>query len=294
MMQDTTQHLKVALMQMTPTRDVQVNLSQVLDLIKKAADQNAELIVVPENALCIGSNQVMREAAIRLDGPEVQALGDAAREAQAVVVLGGAKCRGADEIVRNSALVFSPSGNLVAVYDKVHLFNANVGGVVFNASSVEAAGDSMLVVEVKGVKVGVTICYDVRFPELFRQLALAGAEVILVPAAFTYKTGEAHWEVLMRARAIESSAYVIASATIRGAHSSVDGFETYGHALAVDPWGRILDDLGDAPQCVRVLTLDMAQVKSVRSSLPVLDGIRPEVYASSPKLIAIEEAEHAG
>lgn len=281
--------LRVALTQMQPSLDVARNLRIVLELVREAANQSADLIVIPENALCIGRNQEMREAAIHRDGPELEALRKAARDAGAVVVLGGAKCIGADGRIRNSALVIDTLGEVVASYDKLHLFNARVAGTVFNASAVEQAGDQMLIVEVKGVKVGLSICFDIRFPELYRSLARAGAQVLLIPAAFTHTTGIAHWEVLVRARAIESSAYVIASATIRGDHSARDGFETWGHALAVDPWGAVLADLGTAEQSVKVVPLRIEEVGRIRESLPVLTGGRYDVYAQRPATVKISE-----
>jgi predicted amidohydrolase len=139
---------------------------------------------------------------------------------------------------------------------------------------------------VRGVRVGLTICYDVRFPELYRRLALAGAEVLLVPAAFTQTTGEAHWEVLLRARAVENAAFVVASATVRS-HDGSDAWATYGHALVVDPWGAVLADLGEAQRAVKVVELDLGQVERVREQLPVLRGTRPDAYAAEPQSLQI-------
>jgi predicted amidohydrolase len=283
--------LRVALTQMQPSLDIRRNLRIALELVREAGEREADLIVLPENALCIGSNQKMREAAIRLDGPELDALRAAAREVRAVVVLGGAKCLGSDGQIRNSAHVIDAQGEIAACYDKLHLFNATVAGTVFNASAVEQAGDHMQIVEVKGVKVGLSVCYDIRFPEMYRSLARAGAQVLLVPAAFTYTTGQAHWEVLVRSRAIENSAYLIASATIRGDHSAQEGFETWGHALAVDPWGAVLADLGTAQQAVQIVSLRMSEVERIRTSLPVLGGGRHDVYGQQPASAVISKGE---
>ncbi|MDO8279996.1 MAG: nitrilase-related carbon-nitrogen hydrolase, partial [Burkholderiaceae bacterium] len=136
----------------------------------------------------------------------------------------------------------------------------------------------------KGVRVGITICYDLRFPELYRRLAVAGAQVMLVPSAFTQITGEAHWEVLLRARAIECGAYVIASATIQGEDGS-DAFPTYGHALAIDPWGKVLIDLGETRSGCTVVSLDVDKVEKARTSLPVLKGLQQATVAREPLLL---------
>jgi len=274
--------LRVGLMQLRPTRDVRANLKDVLAAIEQAGAQDAELIVVPENALCIGSNAEMRAAAVRLDGPEISAIRDAARRAGATVVVGGFKQKSERPLLQNTALVIREDGGIQGSYDKVHLFNAVVNGTAFHASDVEAAGGQLVIANVKGVKVGLSICFDIRFPEMFRQLARAGAEVILIPAAFTQTTGEAHWEVLVRARAIENEAYVVASATITPDDAVQSGFETYGHALVVGPWGDIMADLGRAPHEVRVVELDLDEVARIRARLPVLDVARPDVYGNEP------------
>jgi predicted amidohydrolase len=174
----------------------------------------------------------------------------------------------------------------VGGYDKIHLFDARVGGQSFEASSVELAGGQPVILEIQGARIGLTICYDVRFPELYRQLALAGAEVFLVPAAFTRVTGAAHWEVLLRARAIENAAYVVASATIGSPTEGVDAFPTYGHALAVDPWGEVLADLGEQPVSARVLDLDLDTVARTREKIPVLRGVRADAYARPAEVLS--------
>jgi len=274
--------LRVGLMQLQPTRNVQANLKDVLSGIEQAGAQGAELIVVPENALCIGSNAEMRAAAVRLDGPEISAIRDAARRAGATVVVGGFKQKSERPLLQNTALVIREDGGIQGSYDKVHLFNAVVNGTAFRASDVESAGEQLVIADVKGVKVGLSICFDIRFPEMFRQLARAGAELILIPAAFTQATGEAHWEILVRARAIENEAYVVASATITSDDAVESGFPTYGHALAVGPWGEVIADLGTAPHAVRVVELDLDKVARIRAKLPVLDVARTDVYGKEP------------
>jgi predicted amidohydrolase len=240
----------------------------------------------------IGTNDEMRAAALTIESPEIDQLRSSARDASATVILGGFKRRATDGSVHNTALVIGPSGEIAGGYDKIHLFDATIGGQKFQASRVEVAGSEPVIAVINGVKVAVTICYDVRFPELYRTLARAGAEVFLVPAAFTFKTGEAHWEVLLRARAIENTVYVLGSATIRGRNGD-DAFETWGHALAVDPWGSVLADLGTAEFAYRTVELDMELLEEVRRNLPVLRGMRPQAYATEPRMIEATLADES-
>lgn len=272
--------LRVGLTQWHATRDVEANVEQAVAAIRSCAAEGAQLVVLPENGLMLGSNTEMREAAFSEAGdPHLGRVADAASENDVVVVVGGVKNR-TDAGTFNSALVYDRSGHLAGRYDKIHLFDARVGGQSFEATAVEQRGRQPVIVDVDGVAVGLTICYDVRFPELYRNLALGGAEVILVPAAFTRITGDAHWEVLLRSRAIESGAYVLASATVHGDGQTPDAFETYGHALAVGPWGEVLADLGEEPFATKVLDFDLDEVDAVRERLPVLRGVQPETYGA--------------
>ncbi|MBK1780392.1 carbon-nitrogen hydrolase family protein [Advenella sp. WQ 585] len=268
--------IKVALTQMQPGLDVKLNLEQALGLIELAKPQNPDLVLLPENALCIGTNQQMRDAAITFDGPEIAALCKAAQEARSAIVLGGAKCRNADGVICNSAIIINKEGKVLGHYDKIHLFNAQVEGKQFNASAVEQAGADMVLVSLEDVTIGITICYDIRFPELYRNLAYNGAEIILVPAAFTIPTGKAHWDALLRARAIENSCYIVASATIGSAETTE--FPTFGHAAIIDPWGEIVVGLGTIEQAVQVHEIQLDKVWSTRASLRVLESARPDVY----------------
>lgn len=276
----TNRRMRVGLTQWHATRDIEANVEHAIRAIRSCAADEAQLVVLPENGLMLGTNAEMREAAFSEQGdPHLERIAEAARENEVVVVVGGLKNR-TGEGTFNSALVYDRSGHLAGRYDKIHLFDARIGGHSFEASSVEQAGSNPVILEVDDVSVGLTVCYDVRFPELYRSLALAGAEVILVPAAFTRITGDAHWEVLLRSRAIESGAYVVASATVHGDGTSEDAFETYGHALVVGPWGDVLVDLGEEPYAATVVELDLDEVGAVRDRLPVLRGVRSETYGS--------------
>lgn len=276
--------LKVGLTQWRATRDVERNTETAGAMVREAAAGGADLVLLPENGLMLGSNAEMRDAAFHAEAPQVVRLAGLAREHGVTVVLGGMKNRTPDGVF-NSALVLGPDGSVTGRYDKIHLFDARVGGTSFEASGVELPGSEPVLVEVNGVVVGLTVCYDVRFPELYRALAGAGAQVLLVPAAFTRITGAAHWEVLLRARAIENGAFVVASATVHGDGGEPDVFETYGHALAVGPWGDVLADLGEAQAACRVVELDLAAVDKARTALAVLRQTRPDAYAAPPRTL---------
>ncbi|MGK5112341.1 MULTISPECIES: carbon-nitrogen hydrolase family protein [unclassified Geodermatophilus] len=269
------------------TTDVAANLAVALDLVGRAAADGARLVVLPENGLMLGTNAQMRARLLREDGPEIRALGEAAAAHGVTVVLGGMKNATADGVF-NSAIAIGPDGLVAGRYDKIHLFDARVGGQSFEASSVEQAGSEPVLLDVDGTTVGLTICYDVRFPELSRALATAGAEVLLVPAAFTHPTGRAHWHTLLRARAIENGCYVVAPATVRSPEGpGHDAFETYGHALVVSPWGEVLLDLEERTPAVAVVELDLTTVREVRTALPVLAGTKPAAYRTAPRTIAV-------
>lgn len=285
-------HVRVGLTQLSPTRDLATNVAHAVDIVDRLAGDGPDVVLLPENCLAIGTNEEMRATAVREDSAEIDAIRAAARRAGAAVVLGGFKRIPDDGRIRNTALVIGPDGGTVARYDKIHLFDAKVDGHSYRASDVETAGDHPVLVDVGGARIGLTICYDIRFPELHRGLALAGAEVVLVPAAFTARTGAAHWEVLNRARAIENAVYVVSSATI--AHRGATSFPTYGHALAVDPWGEVIADLGTTPHGGVVLDLDLDRVGEVRDSLPVLAGVRPDAYAAAAELVVVDELARIG
>lgn len=277
--------LRVGLTQLSPTLDVATNVEQAVDMVLALGPAKPDLVLLPENCLAIGTNAQMRASALAQDSPEIDALRDAALRAATTVVLGGFKRVAPDGRIYNTALVIDARGTVVGHYDKVHLFDANLGGTSYQASSVESPGTHPVMIVVNGVRIGLTICFDVRFPELHRRLAAAGAEVILVPAAFVTATGVAHWEVLNRARAIENGAYVVASATVGLAADTT--FPTYGHALAVDPWGRVLADLGAQKSGSRVIDLDLTLVEEARRSLPVLKAVRPDAYVAEVEEIDV-------
>ena len=258
---------KVAAIQMASGPNVTGNLSEARRLIAKAAEQGARLVVLPEFFAIMGMNDkdkvAVREQAGT--GPIQKFLGDTAREFK-IWLVGGSIPMAASVPgkVRNTCLVFDERGQQVARYDKMHLFNLELGNENYHEANTIEPGDKVVVVDSPFGRIGLAICYDLRFPELFR--AMKNVDVIVLPSAFTETTGKMHWEVLVRARAIENLAYVIASAQ-GGYH--INGRETHGNTMIVDPWGRILDRLPRGSGVV-VADVNPSYQASLRSSLPAL------------------------
>jgi len=263
--------LCVAAVQLRSGKDVEQNLAECRRWVEAASARQPQLILLPENFAFLGYEADKRSLAERLGdeaAPIQRALTAMARQTGAYVVGGGMPERSGDpDRPYNSALVYSPRGDLVGVYRKMHLFDADLpNGERLRESAAVSAGADPVVVEVAHVQVGLSICYDVRFPELYRVLVDQGAEVLLVPAAFTRETGRDHWHVLLRARAIESGAWVVA-ADQWGEHAP--GRVSYGHSVVVDPWGTPVAECSDGPG-VLVSELDLGYVRAVRARLPSL------------------------
>jgi deaminated glutathione amidase len=265
--------LRVGAVQLCSTHDREANLAKCSELTAHAASEGARLVVLPECFSFLGRREGEKLAvAEALDGkgPVMSTLRELAAR-HSVWLIGG----GTPELVPgdskrsyNTAVVIDPDGEVVARYRKIHLFDVDIpGGAVLRESDSTAAGDELVVVDVADAPVGVSICYDVRFPELYRKLVKdMGAEVLLVPAAFTAHTGAAHWHLLLRARAIEDQAWVVAPAQW-GRHN--DKRESYGHTLIVDPWGTIVGERADGDGVV-VATLDGDTVEKRRTQMPCL------------------------
>jgi predicted amidohydrolase len=259
--------------QLRSTDDVSANLATCGELIAQAAAEGAQLVVLPENFSFLGRREGDKLAAAEtLDGQgaAMAALRERATKHAVWIVGGGMPERIHDDPKRtyNTAVAIDPHGELVARYRKIHLFDVEIpGGAVLRESASTAPGDELVVVDIAGAPVGVSICYDVRFPELYRQLVKdMGAEVLLVPAAFTAHTGAAHWHLLLRARAVEDQTWVVAAAQW-GRHN--DKRESYGHSLIVDPWGTVVGEQATGDGVV-VATLDGAAVAQRRTQMPAL------------------------
>ena len=269
--------MKVATIQMVSGSDVAGNLAQAHTLLGEAAQAGAELAVLPEYFCLLGQHDADKLTIQEVDGagPIQQFLADAAREFKVWIVGGTVPLslsgEGSSDRVCNSTLVYNPQGERVARYDKIHLFRFDNGQETYDESRVLAAGSEPVRFDLPSRDghrwhVGLSICYDLRFPELYRAYAKAGAELLLVPSAFTYTTGKAHWEVLLRARAIENLAFVAAAAQ-GGVHDN--GRRTWGQSLLIDPWGEVLAERAEAPGWV-MADLSYERLTACRASLPAL------------------------
>lgn len=261
--------MRAALLQMTSGIDPQENGRTLTDAIPRAKAGGAAMLFTPEMSNILDRDRARAAQAIvaEEDDHVLAAVRDAAARAGLWVHLGSIAVRGPDGRYANRGIVIDDNGNIRARYDKLHLFDVDLPtGESWRESNAYAPGDRAVVVDTPLGRLGLSICYDLRFPDLYRALSDAGATIFAIPAAFTVPTGKAHWHVMMRARAIEAGAYVLAAAQA-GTHS--DGRVTYGHSLAVDPWGEVLCDLGPEP-ALDFAEIDPARVADVRTRIPVL------------------------
>lgn len=266
---------RVAAIQMASGPNVMANLTEAGKLISRAVDAGAGMVVLPENFAMMGMNE---QDKIKVkekpgSGPIQEFLSKEAANRNIWIVGGTIPLETADqERVRAACLIYNDSGELVAEYDKVHLFDVMLeeSGETYNESETIEPGNAITVVDTPFGRLGVAICYDLRFPELFRSMANEKVDIVAVPSAFTAITGKAHWETLLRARAIENLVYVVAAAQ-GGYH--VNGRETYGNSMIVDPWGTVLDCLPRGSGFV-VSEIDMDKIKNTRRSFPVLEHRR--------------------
>jgi predicted amidohydrolase len=270
-----SRRMVAAAIQMSSTPDKEQNKRTAEALIRSAASAGAELVALPELWSCHGLEAVYRENAEPVPGPTTDFMGDLAREF-GVYLLGGSILEGEPgaERLSNTSTLFAPSGELVALYRKIHLFDVKVSDREYLESASIAPGDEIVTAKAGATTLGLSVCYDVRFPELYRLLALGGAEVLAVPAAFTLQTGKDHWEVLLRARAIENQAFVLAPAQWG---QKADGRWTYGRSMIVDPWGTVLATCPDRNGHA-LAPLDLGYLDRFRAEFPALANRRPETY----------------
>ena len=266
--------MRVALVQTTSTDDVAANLLAASRLVEEAAGRGASLVALPENFAFLRREGAPIPCAQGLDGEIVGCLRALARRLH-VRILGGSFPEAVPDESRvfNTSVLISPAGEIEAVYRKIHLFDVDLGasgGGVYRESAFVVPGQEVVVAQTPDAIIGLSVCYDLRFPELYRALAARGAQILAVPSAFTRETGKDHWEVLLRARAIENQAFVLAPAQC-GRHSETRA--SHGRSLVVDPWGVVLAQAGDRP-CVVVADCDLAEVARVRASLPALEHRR--------------------
>jgi predicted amidohydrolase len=267
--------IRVACVQMTSRTDKAANLETAERLVAQAAATGADIVVLPEKWNAIGDAALYHATAEPLDGESVTAMSEWART-HGITLVGGSivELREGREKRSNTSLVFDPDGEIIATYRKIHLFDVEVGGIVYRESESEEPGEEAVVADAEDWKLGLSVCYDVRFPELYRILALQGAQLVTVPAHFTTPTGKDHWHVLLRARAIENQLYVVAAAQIG---ETLPGKPAYGRSLIVDPWGLVLAQAPDEETVISA-ELDRSHLEDIRAKLPSLANRQANAY----------------
>lgn len=266
--------MKVALVQLCSGIDIAENIAATSDLIREAAKDGASLIATPEMTHLVQKDKQDLKAKIspQEEEPAIRAFADLAKELEIDLLIGSMALKEGDKIA-NRGFHFTPDGVIKASYDKIHLFDAQVSDTEsYRESSTYTAGDAPVMTAVGQTKIGLSICYDLRFPALYRHYAQDGAKIVTIPAAFTVPTGKAHWDILLRARAIETGSFVLAAAQ-GGTHA--DGRLTWGHSKIIDPWGDVVAELAhDRPGYV-VADIDLSEVEKARKRIPAWADTRP-------------------
>jgi deaminated glutathione amidase len=265
--------VRVAAVQLNSTGDKARNLARAERLVRDAAADGAELVALPEKWNLLGPGEELAAGAEPLDGPSLGAARGWAAELGVHLLAGSVAERG-EEKAFNTSVLIGPDGDDLAVYRKIHMFDVEAGGVEYRESEHEQPGTEIVTAPLEDLVVGLSVCYDLRFPELYRILALRGARLIAVPSAFTLATGRGHWEVLLRARAIENQAFVLAPNQVGEAPPH---YSSFGHSAIVDPWGEVLATAPDE-ECFVAADLDLAAQERIRRSLPSLANRRPASY----------------
>jgi predicted amidohydrolase len=279
--------MRVAAVQLNSTADKARNLDAAEALVRAAAADGSELVALPEKWNLLAPGEELVAGAEPLDGPSLTAARGWARSLGIHLLAGSiSEYVGEGEKPFNASVLIGPDGEDLAVYRKIHMFDVDTGGVSYRESAHEQPGEEIVTAPVGDLIAGLTVCYDLRFPELHRILAMRGARLITIPAAFTATTGRDHWEVLLRARAIENAVFVLAPGQVGKAPPH---FDCFGRSAIVDPWGVVLATAPDA-ECFIAADLDLAAQERIRESLPALANRRPQAYAWPEPLAAHPEA----
>jgi predicted amidohydrolase len=267
--------LRAAVVQLNSGGEKARNLEAAERLVRAAAAAGAELVALPEKWNLLAAGEDLLAGAELLEGPSLTAARTWARELGVNLLAGSIPEQAPEGRAFNTSVLIGADGEDIAIYRKIHMFDVEVGGVSYRESEHEQPGTEIVTADLGPLRLGLTVCYDLRFPELFRILAVRGAQVLTVPSAFTLATGRDHWQVLLRARAIENQAFVLAPNQVGEAPPH---FSSYGHSMIVDPWGAVLATAPDGEGFVSA-ELDFAAQESVRESLPSLANRRPKAYA---------------
>ncbi|MGB7969355.1 MAG: carbon-nitrogen hydrolase family protein [Methanobacterium sp.] len=270
---------KIAICQMSVVDDKQTNLDKVTAMIKESGDNGADMVVLPEMFNCPYETHKFRAYAESADdSPSLKTVSMAANMNNIYLVAGSIP-ELLDGNIYNSCFILNRNGEVIDVYRKMHLFDVDIPGMIFNESETVTAGNKITVVDTDLTHIGIGICYDIRFPELFRIMTLKKAGLMIVPGAFNMKTGPAHWETLIRARAIDNQVYMVVASPAPNEDLS---YVAYGHSLIVDPWGKILCEAGENEEIIYA-TIDTSYTDKIREELPILKNRRTDIY----KLIEI-------
>lgn len=271
--------INIACCQIMPTSDKLVNLQKAEEAVRTQAASGANIVVLPEMFICPYANAQFKIAAETENGLTFKRMSELARSLQIVLLAGSIPEKENNELF-NTSFVFGPDGNLLSKYRKAHLFDVAIeGGINFKESNVLNAGNQITVTETPFGRIGVAICFDVRFPEWFRLMVDAGAQIILVPAAFNMTTGPLHWELSLRSRAVDNQCFIAACSPARDVNAS---YYAWGHSMIVDPWGQILAECAECEESI-MARIDLNEVETVRNQLPILKARRNDLYCIQKK-----------
>jgi omega-amidase len=270
---------KVALCQMKVGLNKQDNLDKAVRMIEQAADQGAEMVMLPEMFNCPYHHQYFKPFAEALPGGESENALSAVATRKEIFLIGGSIPElGAKSEIYNTSLIFDSSGRVIGKHRKMHLFDVQIkGGIQYQESNTITAGKQITLADTPWGKIGVMVCYDIRFPELTRLMAMSGARIIFVPAAFNLTTGPAHWELLFRSRAIDNQVFMLGCSPARDLKSP---YIAYGHSLVTNPWGKVIGELEEEEE-ILIVELDLAEIDEIRRSLPTWQHRRDDVYRLS-------------
>lgn len=273
-----TNIIRTACIQLNSGPDINTNLKSAEKLIREAVTQNAQFVSTPENTCHIRhpSTEKLKSTPWQKDHAGVGFFSDLSKELKITLHIGSMAVKAAENKLFNRSFLFGPDGKLIASYDKIHLFDVQLPtGEVHRESAIMQAGEQAVIADTTFAKIGMSICYDLRFSHLYRDMAKRGADIMLIPAAFTVPTGKAHWSILNRARAIETGSFVVSAAQV-GTHDG--GRKTYGHSMIISPWGEVLAEGREDQEGIILADLELSKVRQARDAIPALQHDRGYVF----------------